>query len=713
MVLFQLLYSIPGHNLKERLHLLTVIFLVATILSTTPVVAQSPIKVACIGNSVTYGYGLQNPAIESYPAQLQKLLGDHYQVGNFGHSGATLLRHGHNPYFKTAEFKAALDMHPDIAIIHLGLNDTDPRNWPNYQDEFAGDYASLIDRLRRSNPAVRIYICKLTPIFNDHPRFKSGTRDWFWQIQSLLPRIAKANKVKLIDLHSPLYQRPDLFPDALHPNAAGAAILANTVYQQVTGNYGGLRLASIFASHMVVQRGQALRFFGQANAGEKINVRFHNQRATVVTNDYGQWMAVLPAMKAGGPYKLRVESDDRHIELTDIMVGELWLCSGQSNMYFPLKNALMLKGEMKSAQSMNNVRLCRMQPIAETDDIAWDSTVLKQVNELHYFNGSWSRCDSAAAASFSAVAYFFGKKLQETLGVPVGLIQLAVGGSTTESWIDRYTMEQDPVLVNELDHWRKSDFFMPWVRERANRNLQLAVNPRQRHPYDPCYNYEAGILNIKALPIAGVTWYQGESNAHNIELHAYLFKKLVESWRHNWGDNLPFYYVQLSSINRPSWTRFRYSQLQLLKEMPHTGMAVSSDWGDPENVHPRNKQPVGERLANLALHFTYHKKEIVPYGPMPLKAIQKGDTLYVKFNYTRKLKTSDGQPLRGFALEDAKGRQQDVDARISRNEVLIPLSREAHPFTLLYGWTPYSTANLQNEAGLPASTFRLPVEKKE
>lgn len=671
---------------------------------------SQPIKIACIGNSVTYGYGHKNPQLTSYPSQLQKLLGEKFLVKSFGHSGATLLRKGHNPYYKTKEFEDALAFHPDIAIIHLGLNDTDPRNWPNYRDEFAPDYAWLIDTIRNANPSVKIFICRLTPIFSDHPRFKSGTRDWFWQIQELIPEIAKANKTGLIDLHSPLYSRPDLFPDALHPNEEGAGILAKTVYQKLTGDFSGLQLASVFASHMVLQRNKPIKFYGTANANEKIIIAFNGKQKTVVADENGKWIAEFPAMKAGGPFTAGFSSENKKIVLDDILIGEVWLCSGQSNMYFPLRNAINDKDEMKSAEKNNTLRLLKMQPIAETDNYAWDSATLQKVNELEYFSGTWQQCDSTKAKNFSAVAYYFGKKLQELLHVPIGLIEVAVGGSTTESWIDRYTMEHHPVLVNELTNWRKSDFFMPWVRERADTNLKKATNPKQRHPYEPCYNFEAGIKSFVDFPIAGVIWYQGESNAHNIELHEIVFPELVKSWRKQWGYSFPFYYVQLSSLNRSSWTSFRYSQLQLLKAIPNSGMAVSSDVGDPTNVHPRQKKPVGERLAKLALHFTYNQKNVVPFGPMIVNAVKQNSQVVLSFQYADGLKTSDDKDLRGFKLVDEKGIQHEVKTFIQNNKVIIPLDKNANAVEVLYGWEPYTDANLVNGENLPASTFKIKIQ---
>lgn len=701
---FQRLTHVKVHS--SYACLLVVVFCAAALVGRAQ---QAPLKVACIGNSVTYGYGHKEPQATSYPAQLQILLGNNDVVKNFGHSGATLLRNGHNPYYKTKSFAGALDFRPDIAIIHLGLNDTDPRNWPAYRDEFAPDYAWLIDTLRKANPAMKIFICRLTPIFSDHPRFKSGTRDWFWQIQALIPQIAAANHAGLIDFHSPLYARPDLFPDALHPNEEGAAILAKTVYQKLTGDFGGLQLAAPFASHMVLQRHKPVVFYGRANAGEKISVAFAGNVKTVVAAENGTWKVAFPAMKAGGPFSASFTAAGKKIILHDLFIGEVWLCSGQSNMYFPLRSALQKKGEMLQAQRSGTLRFLKMQPLAETDNRAWDTAILQKVNKLEYFSGTWQKCDSASAKDFSAVAYFFGKSLQESLHVPIGLVEVAVGGSTTESWIDRYTMEHHPVLVNELTNWRRSDFFMPWVRERADTNLKKASNPKQRHPYEPCYNFEAGIKPFVDFPIAGVLWYQGESNAHNTELHETVFPELVKSWRSQWGYNFPFYYVQLSSLDRPTWIYFRYSQLQLLKKISNAGMAVSSDVGDSLNVHPRQKAPVGERLARLALHFTYGKK-VVPYGPLPVTALKMNGRIVLSFRYANGLKTGDGGALRGFKLVNKRGEEQVVKAFIQNSRVVIPVEKNRWVAEVRYGWEPYTNANLVNGEGLPASTFKIAVK---
>lgn len=664
------------------------------------------IKVACIGNSVTYGYSLENRGAESYPAKLQALLGDKYSIRNFGHSGATLLKKGHNPYYKTAEFSEAVRFAPDIAVIHLGLNDTDPRYWPNYCDDFEADYAWLIDAFRTANPTVKIYICRLTPIFSGHPRFKSGTRDWYWQIQGLIPVIARANHSSLIDLHEPLYNRPDLFADNVHPDKEGASIIATTIYRTISKNYGGLKLPEVFSDNMVLQRKMPVPIYGTANAGKVVKVSFRSRTLTAITDAYGHWKVTLPAMQPGGPFKMVIRDNDSAITLKNILIGDVWLCSGQSNMAFPLGAETEGENELKKVNNNPWIRLYKLIPLKETDSVSWDTAVLTKVNRLEYFSGAWKESNALSARDFSAIAYYFGKKINQEEHVPVGLIQVAVGGSPIESWIDRYTMEHDPILTDMLNNWRKSDYEMLWCRDRADVNLKYAGAAKQRHPYEPCYNYEAGIAALTGFPIKGVLWYQGESNAHNVELYSHLFKTMVKSWRQKWGYKLPFYFVQLSGISRPSWPVFRDMENKLQQQVPGVHMAVSMDMGDSLNVHYKQKKTVAARLALSALHYTY-KKNIPADGPVPLSAIQKGNTIIITFN--GQLATGNRKPLTGFELINAKGERMAAEAAISKNKVRLKIPAGENVKAIWYAMQPYTHANLVNSAGLPASTFRIPV----
>lgn len=673
--------------------------------------AEAQKRVACVGNSVTYGYLLPERETTCYPSRLQEMLGSDYTVGNFGHSGATLLNHGHRPYQSLPEFKQALEFNPDIVVIHLGLNDTDPRNWPNYQDEFVGDYTALIDSFRTVNPKVEVYVCRLSPIFHWHPRFQSGTRDWYWQVQSAMNRVAANNGAKLIDLQAPLHNRPDLMPDALHPDSVGARLLAKQVYQALTGDCGGLQMPMLYTDGMVLQRDRNLRIAGTANAGEKVTVKIGKQKKTAVAGIDGAWALELDPMKAGGPYTLTVEAPSGKLTYNDVLVGEVWLCSGQSNMAFRVNQAADQAAFVAHAGRRPAIRIFNLTPMRETYAEEWEAPVLASLNNLEYFKPSgWMAADSSTVGGTTAVGYAFAAMLSDSLGVPVGIIHNALGGSPAEAWIDRKTLEFEMPRI--LTDWRKNDHIQQWVRERASQNIAKATNPYQRHPYEPAYLFETGIEPLAKYPVRGAIWYQGESNAHNIECHEELFPLLVDSWRNNWGDAaMPFYYVQLSSLNRPSWPLFRDSQRRLMSSRPALGMAVSSDRGDSLDVHPRLKGDIGRRLASWALHDTYGHKGCVPSGPLYRSVDFKGNTAVVSFDYAEGLAPSSGSEIIGFEIADETGVYHPAKAVVKGNTVSLTAKEVKKPMYVRYGWQPFTRANLVNGVGYPASTFRNAVVK--
>lgn len=665
------------------------------------------IKVACVGNSVTYGYGLNERETESYPAQLQKLLGSTYDVGNFGLSGATLLSKGHRPYVLTEEYKRALAFNPDVVVIDLGLNDTDPRNWPNYQDDFISDYLRLIHSFHSENGSTpKIFVCRMTPIFNAHPRFKSGTRDWFWQIQQQIEQVAKAAQVSLIDLHTPLYAHPELFKDALHPDQKGDSIIATTIYRHITGNFGGLKLASVFMNHMVFQQNANIRVWGKADSGVEVVGVFDQQTEKCVASESGDWMLTFKPVPAGGPYTLKVSAGNGQlVVLEDILIGELWICAGQSNMEFPLKDAANSATDIaKSANTQ--IRLFNLKGIVRPDDSKWEPLVLEKINNLECLEGAWQSCTPENATDFSAVGYYYGKTLNENLNVPIGLIQVNVGGAPIEAFIDRKTLEFDPRLVDVLYNWKQNDFIMDWCRQRAALNLSLSSNFLQRHPFEPAYIYEAGISQFAGMPVRGVIWYQGESNAHNAEHYEVAFPALVQSWRKAFSNpEMPFYFAQLSSLNRPSWPHFRDVQRRLSHSVAHSGMVVTSDLGDSLNVHPVRKHEVGERFALLALHDIY-KKNLSCCGPEIRGFRQEGTQVRIQFDHAAELKISDLAAVREFEIAGQDGIFTPVNVVIKGNEILIQTEMKEVQ-KIRYGWKPFSHGNLVNESGLPASTFTI------
>ena len=666
--------------------------------------AQEKIKVACVGNSITYGTGVADREVNAYPVKLQGMLGDKYEVGNFGKPGATLLNNGHRPYTQQQEYKDALAFAGDIVVIHLGINDTDPRNWPNYRDEFIGDYRALMQSFREVNPKVRFLLARMTPLSDRHPRFESGTRDWHEEIQLAIECIARAEGVQLIDFHEPLYPYPHLLEDAVHPNVEGAAILAKTVYEGITGDFGGLQMSDMYSDNMVLQHGQTLTIRGKANAGESVQVKIAGQKKKTVAASNGKWMVMLDPLKAGGPYTLSISAGKKELIYNKVLAGEVWLCSGQSNMEFWLDWAATGKRDIPQA-SNDQIRLFDMKARWRTNAEEWQASVLDSLNHLQYYtDASWTVCSPETAGQFSAIAYYFGKMLQDSLKVPVGLICNAIGGSPAEAWVDRRTLEYEFPAI--LRNWTKNDFIQDWVRGRAALNVKKSSYKFQRHPYEPCYLYEAGILPLQQYPIKGVIWYQGESNAHNKDAHEKLFKLLVQSWRKNWNNaDMPFYYVQLSSLNRPSWPWFRDSQRRLMEEIPHTGMAVCTDRGDSLDVHPTRKQEIGERLARWALNKTYGH-DIVPSGPLYKSVTFHKNMAFVSFDYAEGMKASEGEELRTFEIAGEDQVFYPASAVVEGNQIKVWSDKVKEPKVVRYAWQPFTRANLVNGAGLPASTFR-------
>jgi len=714
---------------------------------------RGAVKVACVGNSVTYGYGLQDREHDSYPVRLQQMLGEGYEVQNFGHSGATLLYKGHRPYIGLPEFHQALDFKPDWVVIHLGLNDTDPRNWPDWKEEFIPNYRALIDSFRLVNPEARILVCKMTPIFDRHPRFQSGTRDWHKQIQHAIEQVAQGAGAQLIDLFTPLHSRPDLFPDALHPNPEGAKILAKTVYSALTGDYGGLHLPPVYSSGMVLPRDEPLLLEGRANARSKIK-RVLSKDGKVVDEGEtfsradGSWWMEMSEMKAGGPYTLTItatplnpdhyrfyypekypyllknltKAEPQTLTIDSLYFGDIWLASGQSNMELRVDQCNTLEQDLADAKRLaSRLHIYNMPARARTDAVEWDDSVLRYTNELRHmdFQG-WKTASPEVVAKFSAVAFNFARVLCDSLpDVPIGIICNAVGGSTTESWIDRSTLEWE--FPNILRDWRNGDFGQAWARGRMTQNIahalnkeSAAYNPLQRHPYEPAYLFEAAIAPLGHLPIRGVIWYQGESNAHNIEAHERLFTLLEQSWRgffaQRWRSEfhkkhpLPFYVVQLSSLPRPSWPAFRDSQRRLASELPYTALVVTSDLGDPNDVHYRTKRPVGERLALQALKHTYGH-DLESEGPTLRSAVRgKDNNICLRFDHANGLSCT-----KGFEIAAYDGMFHPADIKIEGDKILLSSPAVKNPTLVRYGWSGFTDADLRNKQGLPASTFSTSV----
>lgn len=667
--------------------------------------AQKKMKIACVGDSVTFGAGIEDTEENSFPAQLQELLGSTYEVGNFGYSGATMLRNGHKPYWDKPEFKKSKDFAPNIVIIHLGLNDQGNNNWPNHKDEFEQDYLDMIAVYKNLPSKPKVIICKMTPTFSGHHWFEEGMRESFKEIQSKIETIAKKASVDLIDLHEPLYRFPEYFPDNLHPTKEGAEIIANKAFSAITGDYGDLKLPLLYGENMVLQRNETISFNGTANYNDPVTVQFNQETKSVTADFNGEWRVDFPPMEAGGPYPLKISTPSKFVDLQKVYLGEVWLASGQSNMDFMVR-------DMKSAatvlkDSLNDQVFLFSMDGKTLSGEKFSASDLENCNADDYFQSSgWTTSNAKDLENFSAVAYAFAYNLQKKLKVPVGIICNALGGAPTQSWISREAMEEQHETIDLLNDTRLNPMVDTWVAERIEHNMQDhgKTKIKARHPYQPTILFDAGIMPIRDYNIKGVIWYQGESNADHIEMHSKLFKMLVNDWRNHFKNvNLPFYYVQLSSLDRPTWGHFRDSQRRLL-DLPNTGMAVSYDVGNETDVHPREKRIVGQRLSKIALHKDYNFN-IGYSGPLLDFVNVIGNRLEVHFKYGEGLKALNNSLVQDIFIANADKKFVPAQTKIMNGILQVWSPEIENPRYVKYGFTPFSNGNLVNRYGLPASTF--------
>lgn len=667
--------------------------------------SQAKIKIACVGNSVTEARSL--PEGKDYPSILQGLLGKDYEVRNYGVSGSTLLTNGHRPYIKSEKYAASLAFKADIVIISLGLNDTDPRNWPNYSEEFIADYNALIDSYLLEGTSKKIYICINSPIFSGHKRFLSGTRDWYDLIQLEIQKVAQSRNLPLIDLREPLYRRIDLFDDFIHPSEKGTEIIAKTVFAHLYPATTPLSLDKVFGSGMVLQRSKELLLTGRGASFEEVTLSFGSNRLKSKVDSLGNWRISIPEQKAGGPYLFSISSGHDIIHLDSVYFGDVYFSSGQSNMAFELKLDTHQFNALRNKKWPAHIRYFKNKNLVQTNKVSWDSVVLERINNLEFFNGSWTGLNTGEIKNYSAISVAFLNNLSETYpDLPIGLVEMAVGGSNTESWIDRKALEQNPITAMYIHNWLTSDFIQDFCRTRATLNLKKSTVKNARHPYQPAYNYESGIYTWKDYVFKGVLWYQGESNAHNVELHEMLFPLMVESWRKTWSNKeLPFYFVQLSSINRPSWPKFRNSQRLLADKLNHTYIVPSYDVGDPTDVHPTNKLPVGLRLSQSVRASLYgENRELM--SPKLLKHSRGNYCITLNFENVTQFNSAD-KPI-GFEWVSATGQVVKPNRiEINGSTISVFYTEEINPIALRYAYSPFTDANIYNENLIPIPTFKI------
>ncbi len=480
-----------------------------------------------------------------------------------------------------------------------------------------------------------------------------------------------------------------------------------------------LSLSKIFSNNMVLQRDEPIHIWGKGVPDNSLEVQFGKETITIIVRQDSIWGVFFKKRKAStAPQSLHIASSKQKMELTNILIGDIWLCIGQSNMEWPTAKEMHFEQEKKHT---DQPMLRFYNPTYAGKRIfnkSFTDSVLKRLDRREFYMGSWVESDSNTVKQMSAVGYYFGRKILETEQVPIGLINMSIGGAPIETFIGRDCLEEDTLFSSKVKgNWLYNDALPVWVRERGKQNVgdiqvihkdELGPN----HAFKPGFAYSAGIEPLFKMPIKGVIWYQGESNAQEIERvneYGKLQKLMIEDYRTQWKQpELPFYWVQLSSIDTANyksnyWPEFRNEQRKLLKEIKHGGMAVSSDIGSKNDVHPTNKKDVGLRLARWALHKSYGKN-VFPSGPLIRGATFKNGKVFMDFKNTANgLRTSDNKGVRGFSFD----RKELVSAKLNKHTVEI--QSQEKPKYIYYGWQSFTNANLVNSENLPASTFKLKV----
>lgn len=484
-----------------------------------------------------------------------------------------------------------------------------------------------------------------------------------------------------------------------------------------------LHLPSIFGDHMVLQREQPNRVWGWSEPGTEVQVAVSQQAHTTTADDEGRWEVTLDPMPVGGPFELIVSAGDTLRKFADVLIGEVWICSGQSNMAWAVGSSKDADLEIASAH-YPQIRLISVPQISAQ-------------KPQKDFSGAWVKCSPATVRNFSAVGYFFGRQLHESLQVPIGLIDNAWGGSAAEAWVPRELMASDPLLSPLLNRWQREeqmddaetndqawhanlDAWLESARTAHQKHERVPPPPKrprgrlfaQRRPG----NLYHGVLQpIVGYGIRGTIWYQGESNTDRAVQYGNLFPLMIQKWREDWkqGD-FPFYWVQLADfraeVSEPGdseWAELREAQTRTMSRLPNTGQAVIIDLGEGRDIHPRNKQDVAQRLARWALARDYGMS--VSYrSPLFHEAKVENGKMILTFEHVGSgLYAFDKNDPVGFAIAGADKKWVWASAKITaKNQVEVWNQAVTDPVAVRYAWSNNPVNNLQSREGLPVTPFR-------
>lgn len=445
-------------------------------------------------------------------------------------------------------------------------------------------------------------------------------------------------------------------------------------------------LPNVFGNNMVLQQKSDVAFWGQSESSALVKVKTSWDQKNYKTHadKMGNWKLLLKTPKAGGPYQIEI-TDSSSVILSNVMIGEVWFCSGQSNMEMPMKGfknqPVANSSEMLAEAGNFNLRLFETKRKASK-------------SPQYEIGGEWKVSDSTSANDFSAVAYIYGSMIQKKLKVPVGIIVSSVGGTRIQSWMDYQNLMSMPDSIKYLNDYNKID------------------TATEKHKCATAL-YNGMIAPFVGFGIKGFLWYQGESNRHEPKVYESLFPAMVSSWRKAWNlkSVLPFYYVQIAPFESKDSSKsvkgLREAQLKSLKVIPNAAMAVTMDIGDETHIHPPFKKEVAERLVYCALANTYGFKEVYFSGPVYKSMSISKDKIELSFDYADKGLTTFGKELINFEIADSTEKFYPANAQIKSEHIIEVWSDQvSKPIAVRYAYKEYAKGELYNGAGLPASSFR-------
>lgn len=475
-----------------------------------------------------------------------------------------------------------------------------------------------------------------------------------------------------------------------------------------------LKFSPVFGDSMVVQRDKPIHVWGWTTAGSEVRVDLAGKEGSAKADSSGRFDVVLDSLPAGGPHEMTITAGDQVKTFSDILVGEVWVCSGQSNMAWPVAAANDPDLESLSAD-YPQIRLISVPQVASQEP-------------LNDFDGKWEACTPETVKQFSAVGYFFGRQLHQTLDVPIGLIDNAWGGSAAEAWIARSDLEEAGQYDELLEKWDQTVATYDHEAEMAKYRARLEAWQKDRkgnRPRPPRNQVDSnhrpanlfnGVLHpVLGYTIRGVIWYQGESNASRAAQYRDLFPLMIQTWRARWGQgDFPFYWVQLADFRdeadqprESDWAELREAQTQTMSRLPNTGEAVITDLGEAADIHPRNKQDVAKRLARWALANEYEYK--IPFRSPTYDSVEFDDGKAVlDFDHVGSgLDTFDVREPIGFAIAGEDRKFVRANAKIVDKDTIEVWSDEVDaPVAVRYAWADNPICNVQSADGLPMTPFR-------